>query len=63
MELLRFRRLIEDEGIRGCARIAWNLAWHPAAAGRVLRMRNVFEKYAERLGAISIVARKPCKPG
>lgn len=56
MELLRFERLLEDEGLWGSARIIVNALRHREAARRVLQMRRVFEKYAENLAAISIVA-------
>jgi SAM-dependent methyltransferase len=58
MELLRIRRLFEDEGLWGGARVVFNALRQPEAAKRVLEMRKVFEKYADHLVAISLVAKK-----
>jgi SAM-dependent methyltransferase len=59
MHLLEPWRLIKDEGLLRTMRFAWNVATHPTARRRVLRMRNVFRKYNQYLAAIAIVAKKP----
>jgi hypothetical protein len=58
MHLLRPRRLIQDEGVRGALRLAKNLLLDGKARRRVLAMRHVFERYRENLSAIFIVAEK-----
>lgn len=58
MHLLEPRRLVQDEGVLGAARFAWNVATHAAARHRVLRMRRIFCKYADHLAAVAIVGRK-----
>jgi hypothetical protein len=58
MHLLEPRRLVQDEGLAGALRFAWNVATHAAARQRVLRMRRIFRKYREHLAAIAIVSRK-----
>ncbi len=59
MHLLELRRIVQDEGLSRAMRFAWNVATHPAARRRVLKMRSVFRKYSQHLGAIAIVAKKP----
>lgn len=59
MHLLRTVRLIQDEGIGGTLRIAWNTLTDPVALKRVLAMRRVFMRYEAQLGAMTLVARKP----
>jgi ubiquinone/menaquinone biosynthesis C-methylase UbiE len=58
MHLLELKRLIQDEGLLGAIRFAWNVAWHSPARKRVLAMRAVFRKYRQHLAAIVIVAQK-----
>jgi ubiquinone/menaquinone biosynthesis C-methylase UbiE len=58
MHLLEPGRLINDEGLLRAIRFAWNVATHPAARRRVLKMRSVFRKYHQYLAAIAIVAKK-----
>lgn len=58
MQLLEPRRLVQDEGVLGATRFAWNVATHSDARRRVLNMRRVFRKYAEHLAAVAIVGRK-----
>lgn len=58
MQLLKPRRNIADEGIKGVATIAFNLLRNPGARKRVLGMRSVFNKYSDNLSAIAIVATK-----
>lgn len=59
MALLEPKRLLQDEGVRGVAKIAFNLAKNPAARKRVLKMRASFQKHAENMSAVAIVAVKP----
>lgn len=58
MHLLEPKRLIQDEGLTGAMRFAWNVATHGMARRRVLRMRNVFRKYRKHLAAVSFVGQK-----
>ena len=58
MHLLEPKRLVQDEGLAGALRFAWNVATHGAARRRVLRMRRVFRKYQAHLAAVAIVSRK-----
>ncbi len=59
MRLLEPRRLLQDEGIRGAARVAFNLVRKPAARRRVARMRALFRKYNVSLSAIALICEKP----
>jgi hypothetical protein len=61
MHLLEPRRLIQDEGLLRAIRFAMNVATHPAARRRVLKMRSAFRKYCQHLAAIAIVANKPAE--
>src|SRR5690554_3545001 len=63
MALLEPMRMIQDEGVRGVARIAANLLRNPAARQRVGQMRASFRKHARHMSAISLVAVKPAKAG
>lgn len=58
MHLLEPRRLLQDEGLLGATRFAWNVARNPQARQRVLGMRRVFRKYRDHLAAISLVGCK-----
>lgn len=58
MELLKPRRNLADEGVRGVATIIVNLLRNPGARKRVLGMRKVFNRYSDNLAAIAIVAVK-----
>ena len=58
MHLLEPRRLVQDEGLFGAMRFAWNVARNPQARQRVLGMRRIFRKYRDHLAAIAIVGRK-----
>lgn len=59
MALLRPRRVIADEGIRGTARILGNVLRDRAARERVLAMRSTFTTHKRSLAAIAVIARKP----
>jgi hypothetical protein len=58
MHLLEPRRLVQDEGLFGAMRFAWNVARNPLARQRVAGMRRMFRKYQSHLAAIAIVGRK-----
>ena len=59
MHLLEPRRMLQDEGIAGVLRIAFNLMRKPVARQRVLAMRRMFRQYAGNLSAAAIVCSKP----
>lgn len=59
MHLLEPARFIRDEGAARTVRFVWNLLRDPAAIKRVSEMRAVFRRHEERIGAISLIARKP----
>ncbi|MEM6572051.1 MAG: methyltransferase domain-containing protein [Planctomycetota bacterium] len=59
MHLLEPARMIQDEGVGGAARIAWNMVRDREARGRVLEMRRSFRRHADHLCAISLIARRP----
>lgn len=58
MHLLEPKRLVQDEGLAGAMRFAWNLAMHADARRRVLLMRRAFRKYRNHLAAVSFVCQK-----
>ncbi len=55
LDLLERRRMLQDEGLVGCLKIAFNVARDRRLRQRILAMRKVFRRYREYLGAISIV--------
>lgn len=56
--LLEPRRLVQDEGLRGAARIGWNVLRDAAARRRVLAMRQSIRKHAVHMRAIMLFALK-----
>jgi hypothetical protein len=63
MHLLEPRRVLQDEGLSGCMRIAFNIATNSMLRHRILAMRRLFRKYGEHLGAISLIGqREPGNP-
>ncbi len=58
MHLLKPTRLIQDEGMAGAARFAWNLCRNNDARRRVVAMRDIFKKYRRHLAAIMLVGIK-----
>jgi ubiquinone/menaquinone biosynthesis C-methylase UbiE len=56
MHLLHPKRLIEDEGVLGVAKIVKNVAKNSAARKRVLKMRKTFMKYESYMEGICLVA-------
>lgn len=58
MSLLEPRRLINDEGLAGALRFAWNLLRDSEARKRVQEMRKVFQQYRNELAAVTVIAVK-----
>ena len=58
LDLLEPRRMLQDEGIFRCLKIASNVLRDTVLRQRILAMRSVFRRYKEHLGAISIVAER-----
>lgn len=58
MSLLEPKRVIDDEGVLGAAKIAYNVLTHPNERKRILAMRGVFRKYDKNMNAIAIVVEK-----
>ncbi len=58
MHLLEPGRLIQDEGMLGALRFAFNLLCNREARRRVLAMRGVFSKYRDNLAAVVFVGQK-----
>lgn len=58
MHLLRVKRVISDEGVLGTLKIGYRCATRGGAFKRVSSMRQVFMKYEEYLGAVSMIAVK-----
>ena len=58
MHLLEPWRLIQDEGMLGALRFAFNLLCNREARRRVLAMRRVFSKYRDHLAAVMFVGQK-----
>ncbi|HJC29148.1 MAG TPA: class I SAM-dependent methyltransferase [Candidatus Dietzia intestinipullorum] len=58
MGLLQPRRMVADEGVRGVARIVWNLLRDADARKRVLAMRRTFTTHGEHISAVGFVLRR-----
>ncbi|KAB7789024.1 methyltransferase, partial [Bifidobacterium leontopitheci] len=58
MALLKMRRNLADEGVRGVLRIMRNVLTHPDLRARVLQMRRVFNTYGDSLTGIAFVVRR-----
>ena len=58
MHLLEPWRIIQDEGMFGALRFAFNLLCNREARRRVLAMRRVFSKYRDHLAAVMLVGQK-----
>ena len=58
MHLLEPWRIIQDEGMFGALRFAFNLLCNREARRRVLAMRRVFRKYRDNLAAVVFVGQK-----
>lgn len=55
MDLLEPRRMLRDEGLSGCLRIAFNVMCDPNLRRRMAAMRRIFSRYRDYLCAISLV--------
>lgn len=58
MSLLQFRRMVDDEGIGGVAKIVLNLVKDADARKRVLAMRKTFTTHDKHMSAVGFVLRK-----
>ena len=58
MALLQPKRMLDDEGVLGVARIVGNLLRDPDARKRVLAMRKTFTTHEEHMSAVGFVLRK-----
>ena len=58
LDLLEPRRMLQDEGIFRCLKIASNVLLDAVLRQRILAMRRIFRRYKEHLGAISIVGER-----
>lgn len=58
MHLLKPARLLQDEGLKGVARIIGNILKTKGAWKRISSMRAVFNKYEKHMQAVSIIAVK-----
>ncbi len=63
MALLRVRRVLDDEGVRGTLRIGRNYLRDREARRRVNGMRATFRRYRRSIAAVAMVATKPGPPG
>ncbi|RCS61194.1 class I SAM-dependent methyltransferase [Microbacterium sp. JB110] len=63
MALLRMRRNVADEGIRGTARIIRNVLRDKDARDRVLRMRALFRQHGHTLRGVALIAHRPSAGG
>lgn len=57
-QLLEPKRLVQDEGLRGAIRIAWNLLRNSTVRKRVLAMRHAIRKHSSHMQAIVLYAVK-----
>ncbi len=57
-QLLEPKRLLQDEGLSGTLRIAWNLLRNRSARKRVLEMRHAIRKHSKHMRAIVLYAVK-----
>jgi SAM-dependent methyltransferase len=58
LDLLEPRRMLQDEGILRCLKIACNVLKDATLRQRILAIRRIFRRYREHLGAVSIVGRR-----
>lgn len=58
MDLLKLKRIIEDEGFWRTLKIMFNIFTHPKAKEKILIMKNTFKKYESHLISFAIVAEK-----
>jgi cyclopropane fatty-acyl-phospholipid synthase-like methyltransferase len=58
MHLLKPWRVLQDEGLKGGLRFAFKMATDRTIRRRIFAMRQLFHKYGEHLGAISLIGRR-----
>ncbi len=58
MDLLKWKRMIADEGFFRTLKIGFNILTHPEAKRKILDMRNTFNKYEKQLTSFAIIAEK-----
>lgn len=58
MHLLEPKRVLNDEGLFRMLKIGFNVLTHPKERGRILKMREVFQKYEANMTAFAIVGEK-----
>ncbi len=58
MHLLKWKRMIADEGLWRTLTIGFNILTHPAAKHKIMAMRKTFEQYESHLTSYAIIAKK-----
>ncbi|MCC7400203.1 MAG: methyltransferase domain-containing protein [Chitinophagaceae bacterium] len=58
MYLLKWKRMIADEGFFRTLKIGFNILTHPDAKRKILDMRNTFNRYEKQLTSFAIIAEK-----
>lgn len=58
MRLLEPSRILQDEGLGGALRFAFNVVRTPVLRHRVLAMRRLFRRYEGHLGSISLIGQR-----
>jgi Methyltransferase domain len=58
MRLLEPGRIIQDEGVFGALRFAFNVLCHGDARRRILAMRRIFSRLRDHLAAVVLIAQK-----
>ena len=58
MHLLKFKRMVDDEGLLRTLLISLNIFLHPADKEKIFEMRDVFNKYEDHLISYAIIAQK-----
>jgi ubiquinone/menaquinone biosynthesis C-methylase UbiE len=58
MHLLEPSRILQDEGLAGALRFAFNVATAPVLRHRVVAMRRLFRRYEGYLGSISLIGQR-----
>ncbi|BAZ44939.1 hypothetical protein NIES4102_19560 [Chondrocystis sp. NIES-4102] len=56
MGLLNFNQMLQDEGLLGTIKIAWNVAVNPNLRQRILQMRRNFQQQANNLGYMVFIS-------
>lgn len=61
MDLLKFKRMIADEGFFRTLKICFNILTHPKSKRKIMEMRRTFNKYKKQLTSFAIIAEKQSK--